>query len=63
MSLIVKIFGIGIIVVVADMLLAQAGKKHIAFGVAFAGVILVLALLVPEISKLFDTVVNTFNIN
>lgn len=60
MLLIGKIFGIGVVVAVADMLLAQAGRKDIAFAVTIVGVCLGLGISVVKMAELFGMVTSTF---
>ncbi|AFK94350.1 MULTISPECIES: SpoIIIAC/SpoIIIAD family protein [Thermoanaerobacterium] len=63
MDIIARLFGLGIIIVVADRVLSEAGQKNIAFFVTLAGVVIGLAMVVPKIYELFTTVQNTFNVH
>lgn len=62
MDLIGKIFGIGIVVCVSDMLLVQAGRKDIAFAVTIVGVVLVMTISSVQMFNLFKSVTTMFNI-
>jgi stage III sporulation protein AC len=63
MDIIARLFGLGIIIVVADRVLSESGQKNIAFFVTLAGVVIGLAMVVPKIYELFNTVQNTFNVH
>lgn len=60
MALLSKLFGLGIVVVVADMILAQAGRKDVAFFITLVGITIGLGIAVKEINKLFDIVTTMF---
>lgn len=60
MDVIAKLFGLGITVAVADIVLAQAGRKDIAYFVTIAGVGAGLIIILPEIDNLFKTTSNLF---
>jgi len=62
MSDIIKIFGVGILVAVCDLLLAEAGKKDIALAVGIMGVIVVLIIVVGKIKLLFQEVTSIFGL-
>lgn len=60
MLLLSRLFGLGIVVTVADMILAQAGRKDVAFFITLVGVAIGLGIAVGEINKLFDAVTTMF---
>lgn len=60
MELISKLFGLGIVVVASDMILAQAGRKDVAFFITLIGVAIGLGIAVKEISDLFNSVTQMF---
>ncbi|NNG67543.1 SpoIIIAC/SpoIIIAD family protein [Caldanaerobacter subterraneus] len=62
MEVIAKIFGLGIVVIVADKVLSEAGQKNLAFFVTLIGVVIGLAIVVPKIYQLFNDVRHLFNI-
>lgn len=61
-NLIFKIAAIGIIVAVLNTLLVRSGRDDQAMLTTLAGVIVVLMMLVPQISKLFTTVKDLFDL-
>ena len=61
-ALIAKIFGIGIILVIAEMVLDKSNKSDIAFGIGLAGIGIVMLLVLPLIFRLFNTVTTTFSL-
>lgn len=61
-NLIFKIAAIGIIVAVLNTLLVRSGRDDQAMLTTLAGVIVVLMMLVPQISELFTTVKDLFDL-
>lgn len=61
-ELIFQIAAIGIIVSVLYRLLVQSGRDEQAFMVSLAGLIVVLLIVVRQVSVLFDTVRELFDI-
>ena len=59
-SFILKIAGVGMIVVVCCQILSKMGRDEQATMVSVGGIILVLLLLVGEIGELFDAVKEVF---
>lgn len=62
MDLIFKIAAIGIIVAVLDQVLTRAGREDQAMMTTLAGIVVVLAMLVNEISDLFDKIRAAFGL-
>lgn len=60
MDLIAKVFGIGIVLCVSDMILTKSDKKDVAFWLCLAGMVVIMAIVVPQVGKLFDTVKSIF---
>lgn len=60
LDLIFRIAGVGIIVAVLSMLLKKADRDEYAMMVTIAGLIVVLAIIINEISELFETVKAVF---
>ena len=58
--LIIKVAGVGLLVSAAYQVLARSGRDEQAMLVSLAGVIIVLFMLIGEISRLFDSVRQTF---
>ena len=57
-----KIAAIGIVVAVLNQLLQRSGREEQARMTSLAGLIVVLMMKVSEISNLFDTIKNIFNL-
>ena len=53
---------IGIVVAVLNQLLQRSGREEQAMMTTIAGLIVVLMMIVTEISNLFDTIKNIFNL-
>jgi len=56
----IKVAGVGLLVSAAYQVLARSGRDEQAMLVSLAGVIIVLFMLIGEISRLFDSVRQTF---
>lgn len=61
-SFIFKIAAIGIIVAVLNMVLIRSGREEQAMLTTFAGVIVVLMMIIPQISNLFSAVKSLFDL-
>ena len=61
-DLLFKIAAIGIIVAVLNQVLSRAGRDEQAMMTTLTGLIIVLAMVVKEISGLFNTVKTLFNL-
>lgn len=61
-NFIFKIAAIGIIVAVLNQLLTRSGREEYAMITTIAGLIVVLIMLVPQISGLFDTIRGAFDL-
>lgn len=61
-NLIFKIAAIGILVAVIYRLLVQSGRDEQALMVTIAGLIVVMLMVVNQISELFNTVKNLFEL-
>lgn len=59
-SLILKIAGIGILVIVIDKVLKSAGKDDYAVITNLAGIIIILLMVINLINELFNTVKTLF---
>lgn len=57
-----KIAAIGIIVAVLNTVLIRSGREDQAMLTTLAGVVVVLMLIVPKISDLFQTMKSLFNL-
>ena len=61
-DLLIKIAGIGLLVAVLYQILTKAGREDQAMMTTLAGMVIVLAIVVQEISSLFETVRTVFNL-
>lgn len=61
-SLLFKIAAIGILVAVLYQVLVRAGREDQAMMTTLAGLIIVLALVIKQISTLFNSVRTIFNL-
>ena len=59
-GLILKVAGVGILVGAAAQILQKSGRDEQSTLVVIAGIIVVLIMLVGEIEKLFQLVMNVF---
>jgi stage III sporulation protein AC len=59
---IAKIFGIGIVLCVADMVLTKSDKKDVAFWLGLAGIVFIMFIVVPMIGRIFNEVKTIFSI-
>lgn len=60
--LILRIALVGILVSILNQILKQSGRDDLAFMTSLAGIILVLLWLLPQITELFLTIQQLFNI-
>ena len=59
-SLIFKVAGVGILVSAAAQILSKSGRDEQSTLVIISGIVVVLLVLVGEIGKLFETVMDIF---
>ena len=59
-SVILKVAGVGILVSAATQILSKSGRDEQSMLVTIAGIIVVLAMLVGEIERLFELVQSVF---
>lgn len=55
MKLVIKIAAIGIIVAVLQQVLSRSGRDEYAMLTVLAGILAVVAMLLPELTSLFDS--------
>ena len=60
--LLLKIAAIGLIVAVLYQVLAKSGREEYAMLTALTGIIVILAILIPHILELIDSVESIFNL-
>ena len=61
-DLLFKIAGIGILVAVLNQVLTKAGREDQAMMTTLTGLVIVLAIVIQEISGLFNTVRTVFKL-
>ena len=61
-DLLFKIAAIGILVAVLHQVLVRAGREDQAMMTTLTGLVIVLAMVVQQISELFNTVKTLFNL-
>ncbi len=61
-ELIFQLAGISIVITVIYTVLKQAGRDEFAFSTLLLGIVVVLAMVIPKIAYLFDTVRSVFQI-
>ncbi len=59
-SIIIKIFGVGMLVAIACQILNKSKNDDIAFYVSLAGIIIIGILLIGKIGELFSTLKSVF---
>ena len=57
-----KIAGIGIIVAILQQLLSKTGREECATLTVLTGIIVIIAMLVPQVSSVFDELKSIFNL-
>ena len=57
-----KVAAIGIIVAVLYQVLARSGREEYALLMALTGLLVILAMLLPEVKELLGTVGSTFEL-
>jgi stage III sporulation protein AC len=61
-SLILKIFGVGLLLVILDKVLKESGKGDIATYVNWTGALIILMMIINLISRLLSTVRTMFQL-
>ena len=62
MQLVIKIAAVGIIVAVLQQILSRSGRDEYAMLVVLAGLIAVVAMLIPELTELYTSASSVFGI-
>ena len=57
-----KVAGVGLIVAVLNMIVGKSGRDEQALLVTIAGIIVVLALVIPEVGELFEKIKAVFGL-
>lgn len=61
-SFLFKIAAIGLIVAVLNQMLSKAGREEYATLTVLTGIIVIIAMLIPQISSLFSDIKHIFNL-
>ncbi len=61
-SFLFKIAGIGLIVAVLNQMLSKAGREEYATLTVLTGIVVIIAMLIPELSSLFSDIKYIFNL-
>lgn len=62
-DLIFQLAGISIVITVIYTVLKQAGRDEYAFSTLLLGIVIVLAMVIPKISELFENVKSVFRLH
>ena len=57
-----KIAGIGLIVAVLQQMLSKAGREEFATLTVLTGIIVIIAMMVPQLTSVFDEIKSIFNL-
>lgn len=57
-----KIAGIGLIVSVLQQMLSKAGREEFATLTVITGIIVIIAMLIPQLTDVFEEVESIFNL-
>lgn len=57
-----KIAGIGLIVAVLQQMLSKTGREEFATLTVLTGIIVIIAMLVPQVSEIFNELKNIFDL-
>lgn len=57
-----KIAGIGLIVAVLQQMLSKAGREEFATLTVLTGIIVIIAMMIPQLSAVFDEIKSIFNL-
>lgn len=61
-SFLFKIAGIGLIVTVLHQMLSKAGREEYATLTVLTGIIVIIAMLIPQLATLFDEIKSIFSL-
>ena len=57
-----KIAGIGLVVAILQQLLSKTGREEFATLAVLTGIIVIVAMLIPQIASVFDEIKSIFNL-
>ena len=61
-SFLFKIAGIGLIVAIMQQMLSKTGRDEFATLTVITGIIVIIAMLIPQLSSVIDEISNIFNL-
>lgn len=61
-SFLFKIAGIGLIVAIMQQMLSKAGREEFATLTVITGIVVIIAMLLPQLSSVIDEVSSIFNL-
>ncbi|MCH5169811.1 MAG: stage III sporulation protein AC [Oscillospiraceae bacterium] len=61
-SFLFKIAAIGLIVAVLNQMLSKAGREEYATLTVLTGIVVIIAMLIPQVSSLFSDIKYIFNL-
>lgn len=57
-----KIAGIGLIVAVLQQMLSKAGREEFATLTVLTGIIVIIAMIIPQLSEVFEEIQSIFSL-
>ncbi len=57
-----KIAGIGLIVAIMQQMLSKTGREEFATLTVITGIVVIIAMLIPQLSSVIDEISSIFNI-
>lgn len=57
-----KIAGIGLVVAILQQMLSKTGREEFATLTVLTGIIVIIAMLIPQITSVFDELKSIFNL-
>lgn len=57
-----KIAGIGLLVAVMQQLLSKSGREEFATLTVITGILVIIAMLVPQLTEVFEEIESIFNL-
>lgn len=61
-SFLFKIAGIGIIVAIMQQMLSKTGREEFATLTVITGIVVIIAMLIPQLSSVIDEISSIFNL-
>ena len=61
-SFLFKIAGIGLIVAIMQQMLSKTGREEFATLTVITGIVVIIAMLIPQLSSVLDEVSSIFNL-